>query len=138
MVRIEFTFQTYRHLEQNTHIDVYINEECVLTTPEIYPSTTSVFSVWTDIPAIIKLSATTGARALVKKVSINNFTIDIFNLFPRLVNNQNDNYQVYLHNNSISFTIDDDNPTRWLMRNKNEILIDRTADILNDRDYNYE
>lgn len=137
MVRIEFTFQTYRHLEQNTQIDVYINEKCVLATPEIYPSATSVFSVWTDIPAVVKLSAT-GARALIKKVSINNFTIDIFNFFPRLVNNQSDNYQVHLHNNSISFTIDDDNPTRWLMRNKNEILIDRTADIFDNRDYNYE
>jgi len=137
MVRIEFTFQTYRHREKNTQVDVYVDDQIVLATPDIQPNVTSVFSVCTDIPAIIKLSAT-GARALVKKVSINNFTIDVFNLFPRLVNNQSENYQVNLHNNSISFTIDDSNPTRWLMRNKNEILIDRTADILSDREYNYE
>jgi hypothetical protein len=75
---------------------------------------------------------------LVKRVALNNFTIDNYGLFPRLVNNNADNYQVHLHNSETQFTIDDDNPTRWLMRNKNEILIDRTADIIQERTYNYE
>lgn len=137
MVNLTFVFQTYRHKEKNTQVEIYSNQKLLLTTPEIHANTVSVYNIKTSIPATVDLFAT-GARVCIQKVSINNFAIDTFNLFPKLVNNTSENYRVYLHNNKISFTIDDDNPTRWLMKNKNEILIDRTAEIMQDRIYNYE
>ena len=136
MVNIQFVFQTYKHTEPNTVIQILSDSDLVLS-KEIQSNTTASFTCQLRIPTTIKIVAQ-GARVMVNRVSINNFTIDNYGLFPRLVNNQSDNYQVHLHNSEIHFTIDDDNPTRWLMRNKNEILIDRTADGKQDKVYNYE
>jgi len=138
MVKFEFEFQTYMHRENNTKVEIFSDNNLVLATPELQPRSITNFSVDISIPTKIKITAQ-GARVLIKKVSINNFTIDIYDLFPSIVNiSSGDNYQVSLHNNELSFNIDDDIPTRWLMRNKNRILIDRTADIIQSRDYNYE
>ncbi len=136
IVSIQFVFQTYRHVEPNTVITILSDLDTVLK-KEMQTNTTSSFTCEISIPTTIKIHAQ-GAKVLVKRVALNNFTIDNYGLFPRLVNNNNDNYQVHLHNSETQFTIDDHNPTRWLMRNKNEILIDRTADIIQDRTYNYE
>ena len=138
MVKFEFEFQTYMHRENNTKVEIFSDNNLVLATPELRPRSITNFAVDISIPTKIKITAQ-GARVLIKKVSINNFTIDIYDLFPSIVNiSSGDNYQVSLHNNELSFNIDDDIPTRWLMRNKNRILIDRTADIIQSRDYNYE
>jgi hypothetical protein len=136
MVNIQFVFQTYKHTEPNTVIQILSGSDLVLS-KEIQSNTIASFTCQLRIPTTIKIVAQ-GARVMVKRVSINNFTIDNYGLFPQLVNNQSDNYQVHLHNTEIHFIIDDDNPTRWLMRNKNEILIDRTADGKQDKVYSYE
>ena len=138
MVKFQFEFQTYRHNEKNTQVKIFSNNSLVLTTPELHARTITSFDVELQIPTTIKIVAK-GARVLVKKVCINNFTINIYELFPSIVDiKSGDNYQVHLHNNELNFVIDDDIPTRWLMRNKNKILIDKTADIIQSRDYNYE
>lgn len=138
MVEFQFEFQTYRHMEKNTQLKIFSDDSLVLTTPELPQRAITTFSVDLHIPTTIKIVAE-GARVLVKKVSINNFPIDIFDVFPSIVDiGPGENYQVHLHNQQLSFTVDDTIPTRWLMRNKNRILIDRIADINQSLNYNIE
>lgn len=133
MVDIQFVLKTYEH---DASVQIYSGNEQLLTNT-IQPNTVSSFTSKITIPNNISV-ASQGGKVMVVKFALNNFTIDVYQMFPKLVNHTSDNYQVHIHNNVINFEIDESVPAKWLMKNHNQILISRVADYTNDVSYTNE